>query len=138
MPEWIAGSSVSKMNRAMLLVAGAALVAGCSDMLSPEICTMEARAGITVLVLDSATNTPVGEGASIIATDGAFADTVITVADYEGPYGFVHERAGSYTVVVEKDGFQHWSTSDVRVTRDDCHVHTTSITARLSATGSGT
>jgi hypothetical protein len=121
----------------MPLVAGAALLAGCSDIFSPRACTMEARPGITVVVLDSATNAPVGEGARIIATDGAFADTVVTVADYGGPYGFVHERAGSYTVRVEKEGYQSWSTSDVRVIRGDCHVHTTSVAARLSATGSG-
>ena len=86
---------------------------------------------ISVEALDSITNAPAGAGVRIIASDRAFADTVITVDDFGGPYGLAHERAGSYTVTVEQAGHSPWSRSDVQVSRDDCHVRTVALTALL-------
>jgi hypothetical protein len=116
--------------RSLLIVAAAALSVGC-DELTGTVCTTEARAAISVEARDSITNATVGAGARIIASDGAFADTVITVEDFAGPYGLAHERAGSYTVTVEQAGHSPWSRSDVRVSRDDCHVRTVPLTALL-------
>jgi hypothetical protein len=116
--------------RNALIVAAAALSLGCSAF-DPLICTSEARAGISITVLDSASGTPVGAGARITATDGEFSDTVTTVEDYQGPYGLAHERAGSYTVTVEKAGYALWSSSDALVTRGECHVRTVQLTALL-------
>jgi hypothetical protein len=113
-----------------LIVAAAALSVGC-DSLTGTVCTDEARAAISVEALDSITRAPVGVGARIIASDGAVADTVITVEGFGGPYGLAHERAGSYTVTVEQAGHSPWSRSDVRVSRDDCHVRTVPLTALL-------
>ena len=121
---------MSNHFRNVLIVAGAALSPGCNS-LTGNVCTDEARAAISVEALDSITNAPVGADARIIASDGAFADTVITVEDFDGPYGLAHERAGSYTVTVEQEGYAPWSRSDVQVTRDECHVRTVRLTALL-------
>jgi len=83
-------------------------------------------------VRDSVTNALAGRGASIIARDGVFADTAEhPFAAYDGPYSLARERAGTYTVTVEQQGYRLWSRPGVRVTRDECHVRTVSITARL-------
>lgn len=121
---------MSNHFRNVLIVAGAALSLGCNS-LTGTVCTDEARAAISVEALDSITNAPVEAGARIIASNGAFADTVITVEDFDGPYGLAHERAGSYTVTVEQEGYAPWSRSDVQVTRDECHVRTVRLTALL-------
>ena len=42
-----------------------------------------------------------------------------------------YERAGSYSVLVLKDGYVPWSRSGVRVFEDKCHVITVSLEARL-------
>lgn len=121
---------MSDHSRNFLIVAGTALSLGCNSLTS-TVCTDEARAAISVEALDSVTNAPVGAGARIIASDGAFADTIITVENFGGPYGLAYERAGSYAVTVEQEGYAPWSRSDVQVTRDECHVGTVRLTALL-------
>ena len=82
-------------------------------------------------VQDSATNALVGRGARIIARDGNFADTANFSNVYDGPYGLGRERAGTYDVTVEQQGYRVWSRAVVKVTRGECHVRTVAITARL-------
>lgn len=116
--------------RNALIVAAATMSIGCS-VFDPLVCTTEARAGITVEVLDSVTNAPVGEGATITATDGASVYSAITYDDYPGPYQLAHEKAGEFAVTVRKSGYAPWSRDGVRVTRGECHVHTVQLTALL-------
>ena len=92
---------------------------------------MDARPAVSVDVRDSIAGAPAGRGARIIARDGAFADTAKHTSQYEGPYALARERAGTYTVTVEQDGYRLWSRGGVRVTRDECHVRTVSLVARL-------
>jgi len=116
--------------RSTAIVVGAAASVGCNPF-TGTVCTTEARAAIVVDVRDSSTDAPAGRGARVIASDGAFADTAHTSADFDGPYGLAHERAGTYTVTVEQEGYRDWSQDGIRVTRDECHVRTVDITARL-------
>jgi hypothetical protein len=127
------GSPVPSRYRNVLVVfAGVAVLAGCNLITGPT-CSLEARPALTVDVRDSTTNAPAGRGARIIARDGAFADTVLVPTDDAElfPYPLAHERAGTYTVTVERDGYRPWSRSGVRVTKDECHVRTVALTARL-------
>jgi hypothetical protein len=82
-------------------------------------------------VRDSVTNAAVGRGSRIIARDGAYADTAEITNMFDGPYGVAYERQGTYAVTVEQQGYRTWSRSGVRVLREECHVRTVSITARL-------
>jgi hypothetical protein len=41
------------------------------------------------------------------------------------------ERAGTYIVQLEAVGYQPWDTSGIRVTGNECHVRTASLTADL-------
>jgi hypothetical protein len=113
-----------------LIVATATMSIGCS-VFDPLTCTTEARPAITVGVLDSITDAPVGEGATITATDGASVYSVITNDEYPGPYQLAHEKSGEYTVTVQKSGYARWSREGVRVTRGECHVRTVELTALL-------
>jgi hypothetical protein len=112
-----------------------ALVAlGCSAanaVTDGTVCTLEARAGITVDVRDSISNTLVGRGSRIIAREGAVADTSHETLFGDGPYGLVYERAGTYTLSVTQTGFQPWTMTGVQVTKGSCHVNGVAVTARL-------
>ena len=105
--------------------------AGCSagGILDGNVCTLEARASITVDVRDSASNAIVGRGSTIIARDGAVSDTADTRID--GPFALFFERAGTYTVSVTQTGYQPWSRTGVQVTKGSCHVNGVALTARL-------
>ena len=110
-------------------------IAGCKA--EPEsaparvICTMEARAGLTVEVLDSATQAPATLGATIIARSATVTDSTPGPATAEGTVGLAYERPGTYTVTVTKPGYRGWSRSGISVTADQCHVHPVKVTALL-------
>lgn len=110
--------------RAATLVIGAAAFTGC-DLVTDTACTSIMVPALMVDVVDSTTNAPAGSGARIIATDGAYADTTT------GGGALAGERPGLYTVTVEQEGYRTWSRSGIRVTRDECHVRTERIVARL-------
>ena len=112
--------------RAIPIIAGAFAVTACGIFTGPGMCTDEARPGIRVNVLDSLTNTPITEGVRVIARSGTFADT-----SDPGFHAVAFEQAGMFDVTVEKDGYRLWSRDDVRVQRDECHVRTVDLTARL-------
>jgi hypothetical protein len=117
-------------TRNALIVATATTLLGCS-VFDPLECTTEARAAITVQVLDSITSAPVGEGATITASNGTTVYSAVTHDDYPGPYQLAHEKAGEFTVAVQMSGYAPWSRAGVQVTRGECHVRTVDLTARL-------
>ncbi len=114
---------------ALFLLVSTLATSACN--LVPGACTLQGLPAVSVDVRDSVTNALAGRGAAIIARDGVFADTAEYPFAYDGPYSLARERAGTYTVTVEQQGYRLWSRPGVRVTRDECHVRTVSITARL-------
>lgn len=114
-----------------IVFAAAAAASACDGDRNPVVCTDQSVAGLAVSVQDSASGMLAGRGARIIATDGAFADTARATTAYDGPYALARERSGTYTVTVEQQGYRTWSRSGVSVSRDQCHVRTTAVGARL-------
>jgi hypothetical protein len=94
--------------------------------LAPRDCDMSAHPAIRLDVRDSVTEATVTEGIRAIARDGTFADTTLF-----RPVQLAHERPGTYTVTVEKEGYQTWSRTGVRVRDGECHVRTVDLIARL-------
>lgn len=107
-------------------------LAACPNPFAGTACTTEARPAISVEVLDASTGASAAAGATLIARDGAFADTVV-VPDHPGirSVGVAHERPGVYTVLVRKEGYYEWSREGVRVRDAECHVRTVELEARL-------
>ena len=72
-----------------------------------------------------------------VVRDGAFVDSL---RPYESSSGLATdlfsrqaagERAGTYTVEVEHDGYQPWTIAGVRASRGVCHVETRRLAANL-------
>ena len=124
-------SKVPAVWQCPLLLATLLLCAACGGSTSETLCTLEARAGITVDVRDSVTNAAAGGAARVIARAGAFADTARSAGGSDGLYPLVYERPGTYTVTVEEAGYQLWTRTGVTVTKGKCHVNAVSLTARL-------
>ncbi|SRR6266540_3331291 len=109
-------------------------ILSCNPMTSgPIICTTEFRYGIGVTVVDSLSGAFGGAGATVIAQDGAYADTVSHApgSSDDFPFGLAGERAGTYTVTVLKTGYDMWTRSGVTVTKNVCHVNGVAITAKI-------
>lgn len=101
-----------------------------------RICTASIEPGIVVRVIDAATRHPIGDRAVGTVKDGTYVDSLV-------PYGSsgmtgqlvslraADERPGTYTVYVERPGYQAWSLSGVEVERGECHVRTVQVDAPL-------
>ena len=111
------------------LICGIMILSGCDGIMWPGMaCTTEARPGLSVTVLDASTGLLL-TGGSVIAREGAYADTARSFIP--ASYPLAYERPGKYDVSVDVPGFQLWSKSGVAVRRDGCHVVTVQLDARL-------
>lgn len=90
---------------------------------------------MTVFVKDSVTNAGIASGASLVVSEGIFKDSFAWPAGRQDlndfPLAAAGERAGTYQVTVSKPGYATWVQSNVRVTRNVCHVNTVTLTALL-------
>lgn len=116
--------------RFAFIFATATLTGACNPFIGA--CTQELRPGLVVEVRDAGTGAPAADGARLIARDGDYVETV------EGPpvpgMTFLQaagERAGKYTVTIQKAGYQDWTRSNIWVRDDGCHVSTARLEARL-------
>lgn len=120
--------------RVIAAVALTAALSSCIAIVDPGVsCTREARPGISVTILDSATSAPAGSSSRIVARDGLVADSVPSqwTAASDGPFGLAYERPGSYILTITKTGYRDWTKSGIVVTADQCHVRTVPVTALL-------
>ena len=121
--------------RGRILLAAMALAAGCGgrgETPDPEpgvACTMEARSAFAVTVLDAVTGASLAPAATVRVTDGTYSATLDA---FDGTYSGAHERPGTYTVVVSHPDYQQWQRLGVVVERDECHVITEAVEARLT------
>lgn len=130
-----------KHLKTITLIAAALVVAGCeaiTGVLSRD-CTDIAIPGISLSVIDSITGASLEHGATGRARDGAFVDSLVVTSDTTNspsfPIPLALERAGVYAVSVSRAGYRDWSASNVRVTKDACHVRTATLVARLVHAG---
>lgn len=93
-------------------------------------CTMEARAGLNITVQDAVTHAVLTEGVSVVATEGAYSETLelFTGSDvFSGAW----ERRGNYILTVSKSGYQTHTSETITVTADVCHVIPQNRTVQL-------
>ena len=95
-----------------------------------SICTREARAGLTVEVVDSVSGASAADGAKVLAVSPAVRDSAIG-SSASSSVSLAYERAGTYTVTVTRSGYHAWSRSNVVVNADQCHVIPVRLVARL-------
>jgi hypothetical protein len=97
---------------------------------------MEARPALTVTITDSLNPSKTAfTNVSVIAIEGAFRDSVFVASTQQSAYGrtlsLAHEHSGRFTVRVRADGYAVWEKSGIDVQKDQCHVVTVPVTARL-------
>ena len=111
-----------KSALAVLIVAASVTACGMDD------CTLLLTPGIVVQVRDSVTNESI-PGATVIATTGVYTDSVESPGN--ATVRLADEQTGRYAVRVRKAGYRLWSLAPVDVYRDQCHVRTVELVARL-------
>jgi len=104
-----------------MLVVSALMACGCT---SPVACTAEARTSLVVHVIDE-----LGKrvcGANVTARDGSFSAVLQDAGSPDCTHYGISERKGTYTIDVRL-GTRHASVDGVKVTADECHVHTRTL-----------
>ena len=95
----------------------AASCSGSSDPLPSPICTADFRYGLEVYVNDSLTSAHIASGASLVARDGTFKDSVALPAARPEvdpfPLKSAGERAGTYDITVTRPGYQAWTRGSI-------------------------
>ncbi len=116
-----------------LIAASSVLILGCpSDLLAPDgglICTGVFVYGVTLTVQDGAGD-PVA-GATVTLTSGRFSETMME--QWPGEYVGAGERAGTYSLRIEADGFASETLTDIVVDEDECHVIPVALQVTLVA-----
>ena len=116
-------------GRWTVLLGAPLLLSGCSSF--PTACTMEARPGINIRsVTDAVSGSPVVGGLEVIFRDGDFSETVM---QDQTPISAVYERAGLYSVTINRSGYQPRTVS-ARVVDGGCHVRTAQLDVALQPT----
>ncbi len=110
-------------------MAGAAILflAAACNQTEPTVCTLEARAGLNLTVVDPS-GLPVASAVAQ-ASEGEYRE----VLQRTGPgvlFG-VFERKGTYDVKVTAPGYKDWETRDVEVRADECHVIPVRLTVEM-------
>jgi len=100
----------------------ALLITGCPNLFNNGdnniICTAEFVIGLTVTVTDDMGN-PVS-GATLTLTEGSYTETM---AEFQtGQFAGAAERAGTYTLTIEANGFDPVTLNNILITEDECHV----------------
>lgn len=93
-------------------------------------CTLEARAAINVELLDAATKVSISGGATVVATDGAYTDTLHYFGG--GTFGGAYERVGTYTIKATTPAHGTATRTGIVVTKDQCHVIGQRVTIEMT------
>ncbi len=119
--------------RALVLLA-CALLAACGSPEPPPPgtqCTEEARAAITLAVVDGATEDPVCD-AVVTLRDGDYVERIEGAEGVNAcPYAGAWERPGTYAISVTHPAFETYTREGIDIGADECHVFSFSMTVRL-------
>jgi hypothetical protein len=95
--------------------------AGCFRISDGVICTLQFVYGVTVTVTDEQ-GAPV-PGATLTLAAVGYTEAMLELGDLQpGVYVGAGERAGTYTLTVEAEGFEPATIEGVFVDADVCHV----------------
>ena len=112
-----------------------ALAEGCraADHTGP-VCSPTLGEAVAVIVRDAETGAPLATEARGVVQEGAYVDS-LRLEPLQRPTQWTlvggGDRAGTYTVAVERQGFRPWQRSGVVVGRGACGVETVTLTADL-------
>lgn len=93
------------------------------------VCTEVFVYGVSLTLTDAA-GAPI-TGANVTLTDGSFSETMEEIGS--GMYVGAGERAGTYDMLIEAEGFTGQTISGITVDEDECHVITVAREVTLDA-----
>ena len=122
-----------KLLIALLLLGTVPFLYGCDSDSGDSIgCTTEFRYGVEVSIFDADTGKPIiNAEVTGMVQDGSYLESLLHLESTNTLLG-AGERPGTYTISISLPGYVEWKVSDVKVTSDECHVHTVRMDAFLT------
>ena len=117
------------MKNALLGIASLLALAACERSSDPLVCPPYVGHSVALTAQDSVTGANVTPGASVVAANASYADSVVaqpTQTTVYAGYG-----SGTFTVTVRQSGYLTWTKTGVKVEDDGCVPLTVPLTARL-------
>ena len=111
----------------------ALLLVGCPPVMDPVVCTEIFVLGLNVTITDGHGD-PVA-GATLTLVEGDCTETMIEIdaMGQTGVYVGAGERAGTYSLTIEAEGFDTITLDDIAIDADECHVIPVGLTLSLTA-----
>lgn len=109
------------------------IVLSCKDVAPPLVCPKAPIPGIVVHLADPLSGRPVLAPSEVVATEGAYADTVRGPPEpfVPGWAALAHDRPGTYHVGATAERYRPWAKEGVRVTQDECGAQTVELQALM-------
>ena len=130
-------STIRRARRAVTMaVSLSAFAGGCGadDYNTGPVCSPTLGEAIAIVVRDAQTGAPLAAEARGVVQDGAYVDS-LRLEPLQQPTEWMlvggGNRAGTYTVVVERQGSRPWRRTGVVVGRGVCGVSTVTLVADL-------
>jgi len=119
---------------------GLLLWVGCEEtIVDPRMCPDIVEPAVVVEVRNAETGAFEADSALGVLRDGEYVDTMrvsgVTSDGIPRSLQGAMERAGTYDVRVEKDGFRLWTRENITVESGDCGPQTRRLTAELTSVG---
>ena len=119
-----------------LVAIAAFLCVGCDD--GSLICTTDVVPGISIKVVDAESNLPAACGTTAWILSDSYSEELTGGISCDLPdslqYAWIHgahERSGTYSVLLLKEGYAPWSRIGIVVRGGACHVEEVKLEARL-------
>ena len=117
-----------------LAILTALVLGGCTAQ-DPVIlaCTDELVPAFRIGARDSASGKGLLPPYNVYVREAAYVDSALVRVPMDSTYlaALAHERAGVYTAEVIAPGYRAWRAEHLIVTKDECHVRTVEMVARL-------
>lgn len=118
---------------------GLLALTACNDSPVNVNCPAIVLPAVVVEVQNAATDAPEAKNAAGYLIDGRYNDSMrVASVNRKGvPTALEggHGRAGTYAVLIEKQGFDSWSRSGIQVSEGPCGPDTERLTADLDSVG---
>ena len=126
------------LKQPLLLVSLLSLL-GCNEAITSDgkavVCTAQFVYGLQIKVFDQETGYPNACGSDVTIQDGSYLEELnySPSNDCDEDYVFLAagERAGNYTITVNKDGYQQWQRDNIELTANVCHVNPITVEVYL-------
>ena len=107
---------------------------GCGIFAPKRACTADLKFALQVSITDSISGSRSASGATVVARDGSYADSVQVPADpsFDRDVQYLGlSRPGLYTLSVRRVGYKDWARNRIRANSGNCGVERVNVPVLL-------